>query len=206
VRVAILGGTGAFGRVLGERLHALGEEVVIGSRDARRARELAAVLGVEGASNDEAAVGADLVVLSVPSSAAVETVRRLVEVIGESPLLCVASDLRFTADGVEPGRESRSLAEEVAELLRGPVASGFQTLGAANLAAPEPPDQDVLVCGNSSPAKERALDLGGRLVAGRAIDAGPLANSRALEGMTAVLLNVNRRYRVHAGIRLTGLR
>ncbi len=204
MKVAILGGTGAFGRALAGRLQGLGEEVVIGSRDAERARELATMIGAHGATNAEAAAGADLVVLSVPSAAAEPTARDLADAIGKSPLLSVASDLRFTENGVEPGRVHRSLAESVAELVRGPVASGFQTLSAVNLAQQEPSDEDVLVCGED-PAKELALDIGGRLVAGRAIDAGPLANSRGLEGMTAVLLNVNRRYHAHAGLRITGL-
>jgi 8-hydroxy-5-deazaflavin:NADPH oxidoreductase len=82
--------------------------------------------------------------------------------------------------------------------------SGFQSLPAAHLARPGPVDQDVLVCGDDEEAKRTALDLGERLVAGRAIDAGPLMNARALEGMTAVILHVNRRYRVVAGLRLTG--
>jgi LPPG:FO 2-phospho-L-lactate transferase len=129
----------------------------------------------------------------------------LADAIGETPLLCVASDLRFTKKGVEPGREHRSLAEDVAEILRGPVASGYQSLGAASLDGPGPLDEDVFVSGEESAAKELALDLGARLVAGHAIDAGPLANSRGLEAMTAVLLNVNRRYRTHAGLRVTGL-
>jgi NADPH-dependent F420 reductase len=204
VKVAILGGTGAFGRALAGRLHALGEEVVIGSRVEQRARELASVLGTGGAANDRAVGDADLIVLSVPSSAALRTARELADAIGETPLLSVASDLRFTEHGVEPGREHRSLAEEVAEIVNGPVASGFQTLSAVNLAAPEPSDEDALVCG-ADPAKALALDLGARLVAGRAIDAGPLASSRGLEGMTAVLLNVNKRYHAHAGLRITGL-
>jgi predicted dinucleotide-binding enzyme len=93
----------------------------------------------------------------------------------------------------------------VADVLAAPVAAGFQSLAAAHLAAPEPPDEDVFVCGDESAAKEPALELGQRLVGGRAIDAGPLANARALEGMTAVILNVNRRYKARAGIRLTGL-
>ena len=107
--------------------------------------------------------------------------------------------------GVEPGRDSRSLAEDVAEILSGPVVSGYQSLGAATLTGPEAPDQDVFVCGDESPAKDIALDVGARLVGGYAIDAGPLANSRGLEAMTAVLLNVNKRYRTHAGLRVTGL-
>jgi hypothetical protein len=205
VRIAIVGGTGPFGRALAERLPDLGHAAVIGSRDGQRARELATVLGVEGAENEEAVAGADLIVLSVRSSAAVDTVRALAPAIGATPLLCVASDLRFTDNGVEPGRESRSLAEDIAEAVEAPVASGFQSLGAASLTRPEPPDQDAFVCGDDPVAKEPALELGAQLVAGRAIDAGPLANSRGLEAMTAVLLNVNRRYKAHAGLRVTGL-
>ena len=205
MRVAILGGTGTFGRALAARLARLGEEVVIGSRNENRAAELAAVLGVDGASNEAASANAGLVVLSVPSSAALETVRELSTTIGGTPLLCVASDLKFTKNGVEPGRESRSLAEEVAETLDGPVASGYQSLGAASLMQPTPPEQDVFVCGDDPAAKIPALELGERLVGGRAIDAGPLANSRGLEAMTSVLLNVNRTYGAHAGFRVTGL-
>ena len=205
MKIAILGGTGSFGRALAGRLHRLGEEVTIGSRDPNRAHELATVLGVRGATNEDAVQGTDFVVLSVPSSAALHTARDLAPAIGDTPLLCVASDLRFTANGVEPGRYERSLAEEVAEIVSGPVASGYQSLAAAGLAGPEPPDEDVFVCGDEPAAKDIALELGSRLVAGRAIDAGPLANSRGLEAMTAILLNVNRRYGVHAGLRVTGL-
>lgn len=205
MRIAILGGTGVFGRALATRLRDIGEDVTIGSRDEARAKELAVVMGVEGATNEQAVQGADLVVLSVPSRAALQTAGDLAGAIGETPVLCVASDLAFTENGVEPARESRSLAEDLAEILAGPVASGFQTLGAARLAGPDPPDEDAFVAGNDSPAKAIALDLGARIVAGRAIDAGPLANSRGLEAMTAVLLNVNKRYRTHAGLRVTGL-
>jgi 8-hydroxy-5-deazaflavin:NADPH oxidoreductase len=205
MRVAIMGGTGAFGRALAERLHALGEDVVIGSRDPTRAKEIAAVIGVAGAANEEAVEGADLVVLAVRSNAALETARALAPVLGTTPLLCVASDLTFTDNGVEPGRQSHSLAEHVAGIVDGPVAAGLQSLAAAHLTQPEPPEEDVLVCGDDPRAKELALELAGRLVRGRAIDAGPLANARALEGMTAVILNVNRRYKAHAGIRLVGL-
>jgi 8-hydroxy-5-deazaflavin:NADPH oxidoreductase len=204
VKIAILGGTGPFGRALAGALHRLGEEVTIGSRDAARAQELATALGVQGATNEEAVAGADLVVLSVQSSAVLDTARGLTPAIGETPLLSVASDLRFTESGVEPGRDVRSLAEDVAEIVSGPVASGYQSLAASSLAGPDLPDEDVFVCGDEA-AKELALDLGSRLVGGRAIDAGPLAGSRGLEAMTAILLNVNRRYGVHAGLRVTGL-
>jgi hypothetical protein len=205
MRVAVVGGTGSFGRALAERLHALGEEVVIGSRDASRAKEIAAVIGVEGAVNEEAVQGAELVVLAVRSNAALETARALAPVLGTTPLLCVASDLAFTDLGVVPGRQTYSLAEHVDRIVDGPVAAGLQSLAAAHLTQPEPPDEDVLVCGDDPRAKEPSLELAGRLVRGRAVDAGPLANARALEGMTAVILNVNRRYKAHAGIKLVGL-
>jgi NADPH-dependent F420 reductase len=203
VRVAIVGGTGIFGRALAKRLHELGkDEVLVGSRDAERAQATAEDLGVTGGRNVDIVAGADLVVLAVKSDATLATASELADAIGKTPLLCVASDLRFTPEGVFPGRHQGSLAEEVSRIVRGPVASGLQSFAAANLVQGDP--GDALVCGGDDRAKELALELAGR-VAERAIDVGPLENSRALEGMTAVILNVNKRYKAHAGIRLTGL-
>ena len=203
MRVAIVGGTGAFGRALAKRLQEIGkDEVLVGSRDAQRAQATAAELGVTGGTNADMVAGADLVVLAVKSDATLATASELADAIGKTPLLCVASDLRFTPEGVLPGRHQGSLAEEVARIVRGPVASGLQSFAAANLVAGDP--GDALVCGGDDRAKELSLELAGR-VAERAIDVGPLENSRALEGMTAVILNVNKRYKAHAGIRLTGL-
>jgi NADPH-dependent F420 reductase len=205
VKVAIVGGTGAFGRALAARLARAGYDVAVGSRDSQRAFERGIELGVRGASNAEVVGDADLVVLAVKSNAALETAHELDDAIGDTPVLCVASDLRFTEAGVLPGRESVSLAEELAETIRAPVASGLQSVSAVELARPEPPDQDALVCGDDDRAKQPALEVAGKVVAGRAIDVGPLANSRALEALTAVILNVNRRFGAHAGLRLTGL-
>jgi NADPH-dependent F420 reductase len=205
MKVAIVGGTGAFGRALAARLRDLDFEVAVGSRQHQRGRERGVELGVRGGSNEEIVEDADLVVLAVKSNAALDTARELADAIGETPVLCVASDLLFTDDGVLPGRESRSLAEELAETIAAPVASGLQSVSAVELAGRDAPDQDALVCGDDPRAKELALGLAGKLVAGRAVDVGPLANSRALEAMTAVILNVNKQYKAHAGVRLTGL-
>ncbi len=203
MRVAIVGGTGAFGRALAKRLQEIGkDEVLVGSRDAERAQATAAELGVTGGRNADMVAGADLVVLAVKSDATLTTASELADAIGRTPLLCVASDLRFSPEGVLPGRHQGSLAEEVSRIVRGPVASGLQSFAAANLVEGDP--GDALVCGGDDRAKELSLELAGR-VAERAIDVGPLENSRALEGMTAVILNVNKRYKAHAGIRLTGL-
>jgi NADPH-dependent F420 reductase len=203
MKVAIVGGTGAFGRALAKRLQEVGtDEVLVGSREAERAQATATELGVAGGRNEEVVSGADLVVLAVKSNATLATASELAAAIGTTPVLCVASDLRFSAEGVLPGRHQGSLAEEVARILRAPVASGLQSFAAASLVEGDP--GDALICGGADRAKELSLELAGRL-ADRAIDVGPLENSRALEGMTAVILNVNKRYKAHAGIRLTGL-
>ena len=205
MKVSIVGGTGAFGRALAARLRDLDFDVAVGSREHQRGWERGVELGVRGGSNEEIVRDADLVVLAVKSNATLETARELAEGIGETPVLCVASDLFFTEHGILPGREQRSLAEELAESIEAPVASGLQSVSAVELAASELPDQDALIAGDDPRAKEPALELAAKLVAGRAIDAGPLANSRALEAMTAVILNVNKHYRARAGLRLTGI-
>jgi 8-hydroxy-5-deazaflavin:NADPH oxidoreductase len=205
VRVAILGGTGSFGRALAVRLVAAGEdEVVIGSRDAERAAEAAAELGCEGATNSEAVRGADLAVLAVKADAALTTAQEIAGALGETPLLSVASALHFSQEGVRPDPHLLSIAERVAEVVAAPVAAGLHTLAASNLAH-EPPEEDALVCADDARAKELSLELVGRVVHGRALDAGPLASARALEGLTAVIVNLNRRYKAHAGVRITGI-
>jgi NADPH-dependent F420 reductase len=205
LKVSIVGGTGAFGRALAARLRDLEFDVAVGSRDQQRGWERAVELGVRGGSNEEIVKDADLIVLAVRSNATLDTARELAGAIGDTPVLCVASDLLFTERGILPGRDERSLAEELDETIDAPVASGLQSLSAVGLAANDLPDQDALIAGDDPRAKEPALELAGKLVGGRAFDAGPLANSRALEAMTAVILNINKRYRVHAGLMLTGL-
>ena len=85
------------------------------------------------------------------------------------------------------------------------MVAGLHSLAASTLAGEEPPDEDAFVCGDDQDAKALALELASSLVTGRALDAGPLASARALEGLTAVIVNLNKRYRGHAGIRVTGL-
>ena len=194
MKVALLGGTGSFGRALATRL-----------RDAERASEAAAELGVEGAENGDALAGADLAVLAVKADAALETAEKLASQIGTTPVLSVGSELRFTKEGVLPSPEARSLAERIADRLDAPVVAGLHSLAAATLGGDEPPEEDALVCGDDAEAKQLALDLASRLVTGRALDAGPLASARALEGTTAVIVNLNKRYKGHAGLMVPGL-
>ena len=205
MRVAVVGGTGPFGRALATRMRAAGLDVVVGSRDPARAAATAEELGVTGATNREAVAGADLVVLAVNADAAIATARELRTAIGSTPVLSVASELRFTKEGVLPSPEAVSVAGRVQEELDASVLAGLHSLAATSLGGDALPDEDAFVCGDDAAAKALALELAGRLIAGRALDAGPLASARALEGLTAVIVNLNKRYRGHAGIRVTGI-
>jgi NADPH-dependent F420 reductase len=209
VKVAILGGTGSFGRALAARLAKVGDdEIVIGSRDAERAKAAAAELGggrVSGAANEDAVRGVDLAVLAVKADGALDTARDIADALGSTPLLSVASDIRFEKGrGMLPDPEARSLAERVQEIVAAPVAAGLHSIAASNLEE-EQLDEDTLVCGDDEAAKALALRLAEKVVRGRALDAGPLAGARALEGLTAVIVNLNRRYKAHAGVRVTGV-
>ena len=197
MRVAIVGGTGDFGLALAIRLVAAGDEVVLGSRDAARAQEKAAEVGAaSGATNEEAVANVDLVVLATNAAATLETAGALAHAIGTTPVLSVASDLRST--------EHLSLAERTQELLAGPVVAGLQSIAAGKLADGRP-DEDAFICGDDADAKALALELASKVIAGRALDAGPLRRARVLEGLTGLIVSLNKRYKGHAGIRVTGL-
>jgi NADPH-dependent F420 reductase len=206
VRVAVVGGTGSFGLALAKRLTEAGYDVVVGSRDAERAAEAAATVGAEGATNADACRGADLVALATKAEATVATAAALREAIGTTPVLSVAAELTFGPAGVVPTTEATSVAARVQEVVDGPVVAGLHSLAARNLGAGAPPEEDALVCGDDVDAKAVVLELAERITAGRAIDCGPLASARSLEGLTAVIVNVNKRYKAHAGIRVTGIR
>ena len=210
MKIALVGGTGSFGMALAVRLVAAGYGVVIGSRDAERAGAAATELGgeeagVEGATNEDAVRAADLVVLTTKAEGAVETARSLRAAIGTTPVLSVAAELSFTRDGVLPTAEATSIAARIQDELDGHVIAGLHSLAASNLGGDEAPDEDTLVCGDDAEAKALVLELAGKITSGSAIDAGPLASARALEGMTAVIVNVNKRYKAHAGLRVTGV-
>ena len=204
MKVAVVGGTGDFGAKLAARLVEAGQDVVVGSRDRERAQASAAEIGASGTTNAEAVGGADLVVLAVKAEAALGTASELAGAISGTPVLSVASELRFTKAGVFPGDAERSLAERTQELLNAPVVAGLHSLAAATLAGGKA-DGDALVCGDDADAKALALDLARTAVSGRALDAGPLANATPIETFTTVLLHLNRRYKTRTAPRFTGI-
>jgi NADPH-dependent F420 reductase len=179
--------------------------VIVGSRDAERASATALEIDCVGETNGEACADADFIMLAVNAEAALDTARELRDAIGETPVLSVASELRFSKHGVFPSPDALSLAERIQVEVSAPVVAGLHSLAAASLGAEEPPDEDAFLCGDDADAKALGLELASRLTAGQALDAGPLASARALEGLTAVIVNMNKRYKGHAGIRVTGL-
>lgn len=195
--IGILGGSGDFGQGLAERLRRLGEAVVIGSRTPRG----------EFVANEEAARSSSVVFLSVPPVGVEATARQLAEALAGRIVVSVASPVvvRDGKVGADPGELSLAeLAAGAAPDAR--IVAAFHTVSAKALAKPDQPlDEDVLLCGDDTEAKDVVGDLAERLVSGRAVDCGRLEVARWLEPLTAVLVNVNRRYKTNSGIRVTGL-
>ena len=219
-KIAILGGTGAEGSGLAYRLAQAGENVLIGSRDAARAQETAKRLReriggdsqIEGMDNASAAATCDVAILTVPFSGVSALLKQLKSVWKPGtmvidttvPLAAAVGGAATRVLGVWQG----SAAEQTKELLPPGVslAAAFQNLGAESLAGNEPVDCDVLVCGDDEKAKQVAFELVSKIRGARPLNGGKLENARIVESLTALLIGLNMRYKVHgAGIRFTGL-
>lgn len=219
-KIGILGGTGPEGSGLAYRWALAGEEIVIGSRDAQRAVETAAQLRarvgasakIEGADNTSVASQCDVVVLTVPFSGHATLLKQLkgvwkpgtVVIDTTVPLAATVGGAATRMLGVWQG----SAAEQARELLPKEVslAAAFQNLGAELLAREEDVDCDILVCSDDERAKQIASELAGKIRGARALNGGKLENARIVESLTALLVGINIRYKVHsAGIRFTGL-
>jgi len=211
--IAILGGTGPQGRGLALRFARAGIPVVIGSRDPARAVEAAEATGdgalpLTGAGNAEAASSAEVVFVAVPWSAHEHTLRSLTAELAGRIVVDLVNPLEFDAGGpVDLHVPDGSAAEQAQKLLPASrVVAGFHHISAKHLLdESEGVDTDILVCGDDAGAKQEVMDLAGLIPGARAIDACPLRLSGLLEGMTAVLLSINKRYRTSAGVRLTGV-
>ena len=213
--IAILGGTGNAGPGLARRWAQAGHTVIIGSRQAEKAQRVAAELNAElgdalltGRPNAEAARACDIAVLTVPYAAQNALLESLKDSLQGKVLINVTVALKppKVARAYIPPEGS---ASEQAQAILGvgvQVVAAFQNVGAHNLAGThQPVDCDVLVCGNNKAAKAIAIRLAEDLGA-RGLDAGPLVNSKIVEGLTSVLIGINIRYKVAgAGIRITGL-
>lgn len=218
-RIAVIGGTGPQGKGLGYRFARYGHTVVLGSRVAEKAvpvaeevtARLAGVEGagaVTGAANAEACAQADVVLLAVPYDGHDELVATL-PLDGKVVISCVnplAFDKRGAHGRVVNAGEG-SAAESAQELAPGATVVGaFHNVSAVGLWSQEDYlDEDVLVVGDVVEAKEVAMALAASVTGRVGIDAGKLRLARQLEPFTAVLISINRKYKVHSGVRISGL-
>jgi 8-hydroxy-5-deazaflavin:NADPH oxidoreductase len=209
--VGILGGTGDQGRGLARRLAMAGNRVIIGSRDAGRAAAAAASVGsaprVAGAANEEAARAADLVIAAVPWEGHSDLLARLAGTLEGKIVVDCVNPLGFDARGCYPvGVPEGSAAEQAAAVLPGSTVVGaFHHVSATLLLDPEVAelDQDVLVLGDDRHATDLVQALAERIPGVRGVYAGRLRACGPVEGLTANLVAVNRRYKAHAGLRVT---
>jgi NADPH-dependent F420 reductase len=217
--VAIIGATGALGFGLAIRWGVAGVPVIIGSRDADRAREAAERAReavpeghFEGFENAEAATKADIVVLSVPFRSQSETLTNLKTVLqphqlvvdATVPLASAVSGRATRMLGVWQGSAGQQAQEMVPDGVR--VVSALHTVSAASCGDLDHAlDEDVLVCGNHREDKERVMALIDRIDGLRCVDAGRLEMARITESLTALLISINARHKTHAGIKISGL-
>jgi NADPH-dependent F420 reductase len=207
--IAVLGGTGPQGRGLALRFAQAGLPVVLGSRSAERAQETATQLGagVTGADNAGAAAQGDVVIVAVPWEGHGELLESLrAELAGKVVVDCV-NPLGFDKQGAYAlAVEEGSAAQQAERLLPDSrVVAAFHHVSAVLLEDPEVTsiDTDVLVLGDDREATDLVQELTGRIPGMRGIYGGRLRNAHQVEALTANLISVNRRYKAHAGLRVT---
>ncbi|MGW5878245.1 NADPH-dependent F420 reductase [Nocardiopsis terrae] len=215
--IAVLGGTGDQGRGLARRFALAGHTVYIGSRSAERAAKAAGELveaestaiRVHGSDNVEAAVQGDVVIVAVPWDGHRELLVSLADRLAGKIVVDCVNPLGFDKKGpfaldVAEG----SAAQQAAEVLPGSrVTAAFHHVSAVLLLDPEVAeiDLDVLVLGEDREATDVVRALAERIPGVRGVFGGRLRNAHQVEALTANLIAVNRRYKTHAGIRITGL-
>jgi NADPH-dependent F420 reductase len=215
IAVAVLGGTGPQGRGLARRWAAAGVSVVIGSRSAQRAAETAAEIAeatggaVRGAANHEAAVACDVVVVAVPWDGHSELLRSLVSALAGKVVVDCVNPLGFDQQGAYAlSVDEGSAAQQAAAILTdSTVVAAFHHVSAALLDDPDVSsvDTDVLVLGDDREATDLVASLADVVPGMRGVYGGRLRNAHQVEALTANLISVNRRYKAHAGIRVTDI-
>ena len=211
--VAILGGTGPQGRGLARRFAEAGLHVVVGSREAERAEKVAAELAevtgghVEGAPNADAAAAGDVVLVVVPWDGHKELLESLKDVLAGKIVVDCVNPLGFDKQGayalaVEEGSATQQAA---AILTESRVVGAFHNVSAVLLEDAEVAsiDTDVLVLGDDREATDVVQALADVVPGMRGIYAGRLRNAHQVEALTANLISINRRYKAHAGVRVT---
>ncbi|WP_329563686.1 NADPH-dependent F420 reductase [Kitasatospora sp. NBC_01266] len=207
--VGVLGGTGDQGRGLAYRLAKAGQQVIIGSRSAERAEAAAAELGlgVRGADNAATARQSDIVIVAVPWAGHGELLATLAGELTDKVVVDCVNPLGFDKQGAYAlTPEEGSAAQQAAALLpNSRVTAAFHHLSAVLLQDPQIDsiDTDVLVLGDERAATDLVQALAARIPGMRGVYAGRLRNAHQVESLVANLISVNRRYKAHAGLRIT---
>ena len=214
MNIAILGGTGKEGSGLATRWALVDHAIIIGSRDAARAhdkavelRERTKKLTIVGKANAEAAALGDVVVIALPATGLAATLPPAREACRGKVVVSTVVALSFGGPRLFTPPPAGSSAEEVQALMpEAKVVAAFHHIAAHELAEAEHDiDSDLLMCGADVEAKTVVTELG-RSMGLRVIDVGPLSNAGPVEGITALLATINRRYKLkNAGIKITGL-
>ena len=210
--VGVLGGTGDQGRGLAYRLATAGNPVIIGSRSAERAQSAAAELGggrIRGLANEDAAREADVVIVAVPWEGHKDLLASLARALDGKIVIDCVNPLGFDKRGAYPLRVPEgSAAQQAAEVLPDSwVVGAFHHVSAVVLLDPEVTtvDLDVMVLGDDREATDLVQALAGRIPGVRGVYAGRLRNCGQIEALTANLVSINRRYKAHAGLRVTDI-
>ena len=213
--LGFLGGTGPEGRGIALRLGLAGEAVMIGSRDSARAEEAVMELKdahglseVYGGLNDEVAQRSDVVFITVPFSAQASVLEPLSGGLDGKVVVSTVAPLAFSGGRADMLMvEEGSAAMQAQALLPGSkVVAALQTVSAHSLLEPATDiEGDVVICADDEEAKAVVSSLVERIRALRAVDGGGLANSRYVEGITALLININRLHRARSGVKITGI-
>ena len=214
MNIAILGGTGKEGAGLATRWAIAGHSIIIGSRDPARAhdkavelRDKAHKIPIVGHSNAEAAALGEVVVVALPASGLGATLPDVRDPSRGKVVVSTVVPLTFGGPRLFTPPAEGSAAEQVQALLPDArVVAAFHHIAAHELASSDHPiDCDLLMCGADAAAKGVVAELG-RALGLRSLDVGPLSNAGPIEGITAVLATINRRYKVkNSGITITGL-
>ena len=209
--VAIVGGTGNLGTALAARLAAPGVRVLIGSRDPAKAQTVVESLKLkvtqgklEGKGNQEAVKEAEFVVIAVPYEGHAQIVADLKGQLAGKTIIDTVVPLQKGKPFVPP---AGSALLEAQKILAGeaPVVGALHNISAADLGDSAAALGDVLVCGDSAEAKEKVMEIIRRIGA-KPFDAGPAANAYVIEGITGVLIYLNRKYKSkHASVKITGI-
>lgn len=208
--VGVLGGTGDQGRGLAARLGRAGVKVIIGGRDGAKASQVADELGdqnVSGASNSDAASKADVVIVAVPWAGHAELLKSLVEPLRGKVVIDCVNPLGFDKQGAYalPVDEGSACLQAAAILPESKVIGAFHHISASLLLDESVGDieTDVLVIGDDREATDLVQSIVNLIPGMRGIYGGRLRNSHQVEAMTANLISVNKRYKAHAGLRVT---